>query len=383
MRVLVTGGAGYLGSHVVLALLQAGHAVDVVDDFSAGSPAALTRAEGVSGRQVTTHAADVADIDAMERVFATARFDAVVHLAGLRSARLSDSRVLDTYETNLSTLFTLLRCMTWYAVHRLVLSSSAAVYGPSDDGGRLAESAALAPVSPLGRSLATNEHLLTDLVGQDPALRVAVLRCFTTAGAHPSGRLGEDGASSATGLLTRVGQVAAGRRDAVEVFGGRHPTADGTPVRDVVHVADVADGHVAALERLDTAARPMTTWNLGTGRAASVLEVIRTFERVTGRTVPYRVVAAGPPTAASAVADPERAATELGWRARRGLEEICRDHWRWQRTNPDGYPPTVTPETPWRGGVGHRLRTVPPLPEAAPAGSLARRAVGQSLTSRK
>ncbi|NNU26609.1 UDP-glucose 4-epimerase GalE [Isoptericola sediminis] len=365
MRVLVTGGAGYLGSHVVLSLLEAGHDVDVVESFVGGSPAALARAEGVAGRQVTTHAADVADIDAMERIFATARFDAVVHLAGQRSGRLGDRRVLDTYETNLSSLFTLLRCMTWYEVHRLVLSSSAAVYGPSDDGDALDEESPLAPVSPLGRSLATNEHLLRDLVGQDPTLRVAVVRCFTTAGAHPSGRLGEHTAHAAPGLLTRIGQVAAGRRPVVEVLGGEHATADGTPVRDVVHVVDAAAGHVAALEALESAPGGFTTWNLGSGRATSVLEVIRTFERVTGRAVPHQVVGAAPSTAARLVADPRRAAHALGWHARRGLEEICGDHWRWQLANPDGYPPTVTPETPWRGGVGHRLRTVPPLPDAA------------------
>lgn len=374
MRVLVTGGAGYLGSHVVLSLLEAGHSVHVVENFSGGSPAALARAEGVAGRRVMTHAADVADIDAMERIFATTRFDAVVHLAGQRSGRLSDRRVLDTYETNLSTLFTLLRCMTWYEVHRLVLSSSAAVYGPSDDGGTLDEESPLAPVTPLGRSLATNEHLLRDLVGQDPALRVAVLRCFTTAGAHASGRLGEDTGSTATGLLTRLGRVAAGRGSAVEVLGGDHDTADGTPVRDLVHVVDAAEGHVAALAALDAEPARITTWNLGTGRATSVLDVIRTFERVTGQSVPHQVVPAAPSTAAHVVADPRRTADGLGWRARRGLEEICRDHWRWQLAHPDGYPPTMTPETPWRGGVGHRLRTVPPLPDADPA--------GQSLTSR-
>lgn len=373
MRVLVTGGAGYLGSHVVLALLEAGHEVDVVDDFSRGTPAALARAEAVSGLRARTHAADVADIDAMERVFATAAADAVVHVAGLRSATESEHRPLDTYETNLTTTFTLLRCMTWYGVDRLVLSSSAAVYGGANGGADdgvtpFAEDAPLAPASPLGRTLVTNEQLLRDVTAAGAALRAAVLRCFNTVGAHPSGRLGEDRNGAPSSLLTRLGEVALGHAGRLDVHGADHPTADGTAVRDYVHVADVAAGHVAALEALDRPSdEPVRTWNLGTGRPSSVRDVLRTFEEVTGREVPYRVHPAPRGAVSASIACTTRAATELGWAATRDLAEICRDHWRWQQQHPRGYPATVTPETPWRGGVGHRLRLVPPLSAAVPS----------------
>ncbi|NOV95605.1 UDP-glucose 4-epimerase GalE [Isoptericola halotolerans] len=365
MRVLVTGGAGYLGSHVVLALLESGHEVDVVDDFSRGTPASLARAEITSGRRVGTHTADVADIDAMERVFACSDVDAVVHLAGLRSATESVHRPLDAYETNLTTLFTLLRCMTWYGVGRLVLSSTAAVYGTVDDAGtRLTEDRALAPASPLGRTLATGEHVLQDVAGAGAALRAAVVRCFTTVGAHSSGRLGEDRTGAPPSLLTRIGDVALGRREHLEVFDGLG-TPDGTAVRDYVHVTDVAAGHVAALASLDEpSGRAVQAWNLGTGQATSVLDVLSTFQEVTGHCVPHRRRPAPPGTTAGAVADTERTTASLGWTATRDLAEICRDHWRWQEQHPRGYPSTLTPETPWRGGVGHRLRLVPPLSAA-------------------
>lgn len=366
MRVLVTGGAGYLGSHVVLALAQAGYQVDVVDDFSRGTPAALARAEAISKHRVRTHAADVADIDTMERIFATTTVDAVVHLAGLRSATECVDRPLDAYEINLTTTFTLLRCMTWYAVDRLVLSSSAAVYGDAatraDGGSPFSEDSPLAPASPLGRTMVTAEQLLRDVAGAGAALRVGVLRCFNTVGAHPSGRIGEDRNGAPSSLLTRLGEVALGLREHVEVHGDGHRTPDGTAVRDYVHVSDVAAGHVAALAALDQPSEhAVRTWNLGTGRASSVRDVLRTFEEVTGRTVPHRVLPAPTGTITASVADPARSAAELGWTATRDLAQICRDHWRWQQEHPRGYPSTVTPERPWRGGVGHRLRLVPPL----------------------
>jgi UDP-glucose 4-epimerase len=370
MRVLVTGGAGYLGSHVVLALVEAGHEVDVVDDFSRGTPASLARAEAVTGHRVRTRTADVADIDAMERVFAAATVDAVVHLAGLRSATECVHRPLDAYETNLTTTFTLLRCMTWYGVGRLVLSSSAAVYGDprgSDPLAPLAEDAPLAPTSPLGRTLVTVEHLLQDVAAAGAALRAGVVRCFNTVGAHPSGRLGEDRNGTPSSLLCRIGDVALGRRDRLDVLGPDLPTPDGTPVRDYVHVEDVAAGHVAALAALDRPSdQAVQTWNLGSGRATSVREMVAAFEDVTGQRVPCRPLPAPPGTLAAAVASTARATSELGWTATHDLARICEDHWRWQQRHPHGYPSTVTPETPWRGGVGHRLRLVPPFSAAGP-----------------
>jgi UDP-glucose 4-epimerase len=360
VQVLVTGGAGYVGSHVVLATLAAGHDVHVVEDFTRGSPAAIHRAEQLAGRQVTVHAADVADIDTTERIFAGTPFDAVVHLAGLHRSGTAPSRVLDLYETNQATTFTLLRCMAWYGVTRFVLSSTADVYGPARGDGTLGVDSVRVPRTPLGRSLLGNEHLLHDLVESGAGLRAAVLRRFATAGAHPSGRLGQAAARSTTSLLPRLTQVATGRREVLEVPGAGRATHDGTPVRDVVHVADVADAYVAALGALD-GSPGVRTWNVGTGRGSSVLDVLRTFEEVTGRTVPHRVVEPADRVRDSVVADVDGTVADLGWTPRRGLADVCRDHWRWAQDNPDGYPETLVPEPPWRGGVGHRLRVLSSL----------------------
>ncbi|MFC8596861.1 MULTISPECIES: UDP-glucose 4-epimerase GalE [unclassified Isoptericola] len=364
MRVLVTGGAGYVGSHTVLRLLEAGHDVVVVDDFSRGTPAALERVAALAGRPVPVHASDAADIDALERLFDAEGFDAVLHLAGIkRGAR--GTRPLDSYETNLGTTFTLLRCMAWYGVARLVVSSSAAVYGEGRDLPHR-EDAPLAPTGPVGRSHAMNEQILRDVAADaGPALRVGVVRHFAAAGAHPSATLGPDRPGASAGLLTAIAETAAGVRDQLEVHGADHPTPDGTPMRDYVHVDDLAAGHVAALDALDDAEQQLSTWNLGSGRPTSVLDAVRAFETATGRPVPYRVAARRAGDVAVSYADPGRAEAELGWRAGRGIEEICLDLWRWYRRNPGGYPASHTPSAPWRGGVGHRLRLVSAVPAAS------------------
>lgn len=355
MRVLVTGGAGYVGAHTVIQLIEAGHEPVVVDDFSRGTTAAVGRVEELTGRHVPVHAYDVADIDMLERLFDAERFDAVVHLAGVKAAPASVARPLDCYETNLTTTFTLLRCMAWYEVPRLVLSSSAAVYDSGDTRAR--EDAPLAPADPLGRAHLMNEQVLHDVASAaDPSLRVGILRCSTVVGAHPSGLLGDDLAGTPRGLLHAIAHVAQGRREHLDVFGVDHPTRDGTAERDYVHVTDVAAAHAAALGALDIVDRPLSTWNVGSGRATSVLEVVGAFEAATGRTVPYRVLPPRPGDPPVVSVDVTRAADQLGWRARRGVAEICSDHWRWQHRNPEGYPQSATPEMPWRGGVGHRLR---------------------------
>ncbi|MFB7796735.1 UDP-glucose 4-epimerase GalE [Isoptericola sp. NPDC056134] len=365
MRVLVTGGAGYVGSHTVLRLLEAGHDVVVVDDFSRGAPAALERVEVLAGRPVPVHVFDGADIDALERLFDTEGFDAVLHLAGIKSPSARGVRPLDSYETNLGTTFTLLRCMAWYGVDRLVVSSSAAVYGEGRDLPH-AEDAPLAPTGPVGRSHAMNEQILRDVAADaGPALRVGVVRHFSAAGAHPSGSLGPDRTGASAGLLTAVAEAAAGLRDGLEVHGVDHPTPDGTAMRDYVHVDDLAAGHVAALAALGDAEEQLSTWNLGSGRPTSVLELVRAFETATGRTVPYRVAARREGDVAVSYADPARAEAELGWSATRGIEDICLDLWRWHQRNPTGYPTTLAPSAPWRGGVGHRLRLVSAVPAAA------------------
>ncbi len=368
MRVLVTGGAGYVGAHTVLQLVEAGHEPVVVDDFSRGTTAAIARVEELTGRHVPVHAYDVADIDMLERLFDAERFDAVVHLAGVKAAHASVARPLDCYETNLTTTFTLLRCMAWYDVPRLVVSSSAAVYASGDAPSD--EDAPVAPVDPLGRAHLMTEQILHDVVAAaDPSLRVGILRCSTVVGAHPSGLLGDDLAGTPRGLLHAIAHVAQGRRDHLDVFGDDYPTRDGSAERDYVHVTDVAAAHVAALEALDAVDRPLSTWNIGSGRATSVLQLVGAFEAATGRTVPYRVLPRRPGDPHVISVDVSRAADELGWGARRGVGEICTDHWRWQHRHPEGYPHSATPETSWRGGVGHRLRLLQPA-QSAQAGPL-------------
>jgi UDP-glucose 4-epimerase len=358
MRILVTGGAGYVGSHTVVALAEAGHEVVVVDDFSTGNPAAVSRAEVLTGRRIPLHMIDVADIDALERIFDTERVEAVVHLAGRRSDGAHGP--LDCYETNLGATFTLLRCMIWYGVTRLVTASSASVYGPGADVPSAEEDAPRAATA-FGRTAMMTEQVLADVARAQHGLRVGALRCFTPAGAHVSGTIGESPVRGGS-LLAAMGQVALGLRDRLDVRGGDHPTPDGTPMRDFVHVDDVARAFVAALDVLGEVDRPFSVWNAGTGRPASVLDLVRTFEEVSGRRVPYRLVSTGPDTVPVAYADPALAEDELGWRPVRTLEDVCTDHWRWQVHNPAGYPSTLGTERPWRGGVGHRLRLVTPDP---------------------
>ncbi len=357
MRILVTGGAGYVGSHTVVALVSAGHDVVVVDDLSNGNPAAVSRAEALTARHVPLHVADVADIDALERIFDTERVDGVVHLAGRRSTGSRAQGPLDFYETNLGATFTLLRCMVWYGVDRLVAASSAAVYGPAAPVPSGEDLPTTSTDSAFGRTASMTEQVLADVARTQRGLRVGVLRCFTAGGAHPSGSIGEH-APRGGGLFTQLGQVALGVRDHLDVHGDSHPTPDGTPMRDVVHVDDLAAAFVAAIGAVGEIDRPFSVWNAGSGRPTSVLELVRTFEAVTGRHVPCVAVAAPAGTAPVSYANPALAEDELGWRPVRSVADVCADHWRWQMRNPSGYPGLVGSERPWRGGVGHRLRLV-------------------------
>lgn len=338
-RVLVTGGAGYIGSHTMVELQAAGHEVVCLDNFSNSSPEAVGRVEAIAGRPVRLFTGDVRDRSLLDSLFRAAPVDAVIHYAALKAVGDSVARPLAYYENNLAGTLTLLQAMDAAQVRRIVFSSSATVYGlPS----RLpiAEDAPLAPFNPYGHTKAMAEQVLRDWCAAEaaadrPAAAVA-LRYFNPVGAHPSGRIGEDPADIPTNLFPFITQVAVGRRAELAVFGNDWPTEDGTGVRDYLHVVDLAKGHVKALDWL-AAERGFVAINLGTGRATSVLQMVQAFERATGVRVPYRVVARRPGDIAACWADPALAQRLLGWQATHTLEEMCASGWRWQQSNPDGY----------------------------------------------
>lgn len=336
MNILLTGGAGYIGSHVLLRCLEKGHAVVVLDDFSNSSPEALNRVQALTGRSITLHRGDVRDEGLLRRILADADFDAVLHFAGLKAVGESVVKPVHYYDVNVGGSLALARTMAEAGVFRLVFSSTASVYGDQARMPLTEDSPVGRPASPYGRSKMMVEQALADLCAADPRWSVAVLRYFNPIGAHPSGRIGEDPLGEPANLAPFLMQVAAGRRPELAVFGDDYPTPDGTGVRDYIHVMDLADGHLAALGELlgRTGAH---VWNLGTGRGHSVLEVIAAFERATGRRLPHRIAPRRPGDTAQCWADASRAARDLGWTAERGLEEMLADHWRWQAANPNGY----------------------------------------------
>ena len=334
MKVLVTGGAGYIGSHTCVELLAAGHDVVVVDDLSNASPAVIERIERIAGRRVGFVHARVQD-EAKVRAAAGTGVDAAVHFAALKAVGESVEQPLRYYENNLGSLASLARLMDELGAKHVVFSSSATVYGEPERV-PIAESARLAPSNPYGWTKLLGEQLLRDLAASDPAWKVTLLRYFNPVGAHPSGLIGEDPRGVPNNLMPYVAQVAVGRLPELRVFGRDYPTRDGTGVRDYLHVVDLAAGHVRALGR--AGAGGLLTVNLGTGRGCSVLEVVRAFESASGRKVPYRVVDRRPGDVAEVYADASLAARELGWKATCGIDEMCRDAWNWQRRNPEGYP---------------------------------------------
>lgn len=337
MYVLVTGGAGYIGSHTVLALLAAGHRVTVVDDFSNAKPAVVGRLEELSGEHVPVHAFDLAETDKLAALFAQENFDAVVHFAGFKAVGESVAQPLEYYRNNIGGTLSLLSAMRTAGVRRIVFSSSATVYGP-DAPVPMTEDLPTSATNPYGWTKVMIEQVLRDVAVADPTWRIALLRYFNPVGAHPSGRIGEDPADVPNNLMPFVAQVAVGRRERLSVFGDDYDTVDGTGVRDYIHVEDLAAGHLAALEWISEHDRPLSTWNLGTGRGTSVLELVAAFQRASGRPVPYDVVGRRPGDIAASYADPALAEEELGWRASRSVDDMCADTWRWQSANPEGYP---------------------------------------------
>lgn len=334
--ILVTGGLGYIGSHTCVALAEAGYDAVILDSLVNSKPSVLERLRELTGKAFEFHRVDLRERAALDQVFSRNRINAVIHFAGLKAVGESVEKPLLYYDNNVGGTFALLEAMAKHGVNRLVFSSSCTVYGETERL-PLTENHPLRPQNPYGKTKLVIEHLLDDRSASDPGFDYVALRYFNPIGAHPSGRIGEDPRGIPNNLLPFVSQVAVGKLPKLSVFGGDYPTKDGTGVRDYIHVMDVARGHLAALAWLDRNRRPLAV-NLGTGRGSSVLEVVKAFERASGRKVPFEIVARRPGDAGCVYADVSLAAARLGWATRHGLDEMCADAWRWQSRNPDGYP---------------------------------------------
>ncbi|TDR82743.1 UDP-glucose 4-epimerase GalE [Paludibacterium purpuratum] len=333
--ILVTGGAGYIGSHTLLELIAAGHDPVVVDNFSNSKPEALKRVEQLAGKAVRHHEVDLLEREALQPLFRQYRFDAVIHFAALKAVGESVAQPLTYYHNNLTGTLNLLSCMQLAGVRNIVFSSSATVY--RDNAGMpITEDCPLGPTNPYGQTKWMTEVFLRDLALSEAGWRVALLRYFNPVGAHVSGRIGEDPNGIPNNLLPFVSQVAVGKLPEVKVFGSDYPTPDGTGVRDYIHVVDLARAHVKALALMN-GEPAVHTLNLGTGCGYSVLEIIAAFERASGRRIPYRIVERRSGDIASCHADPSSAERLLGWKAEHTLDDMCRDAWRWQQQNPNGY----------------------------------------------
>jgi UDP-glucose 4-epimerase len=333
--VLVTGGAGYIGSHACVSLLESDHRVVVVDNLGNSSAEAVSRVEGITGASVPLFEGDVRDAACLDSLFADYNIDAVMHFAGLKAVGESVAKPLEYYDNNVNGTLVLLAAMERAGVNKLIFSSSATVYGDPASV-PIREDFPVSATNPYGRSKLMVEEILGDWHIAHPEWSIGRLRYFNPVGAHSSGRIGEDPSGIPNNLMPFVAQVAVGRRDKLAVFGNDYPTIDGTGVRDYIHVVDLAEGHVAALDYV--LEHPgLLTVNLGTGHGASVLEMVAAFEVASGREIPYEIVARRPGDIAECWADPALAESVLGWRASRSLEQMCTDTWRWQSSNPQGY----------------------------------------------
>ncbi|MDB6142684.1 MAG: galE [Pseudomonas sp.] len=333
---LLTGGAGYIGSHTTLALIEASQRVLVLDNLCNSCRESIARLEQLTETQVDFVEGDVRDAALLDDIFSHYDIDAVVHFAGLKSVRESICQPLEYYSNNVAGTLSLCRAMARAEVFKLVFSSSAAVYGEPKQMPLVESMATGKPLNPYGRSKLLIEELLTELCTSDPRWSIALLRYFNPIGAHESGLIGEDPSGIPNNLVPYLTQVAIGRIPELVVFGDDYPTADGTGVRDYIHVVDLAHGHLKALQALQSRVG-INIWNLGTGNSYSVLEIIRSFEHVTGVTIPYRIAPRRAGDVAQCWADPSKASLELGWRAQRDLAQMMADTWRWQSHNPHGY----------------------------------------------
>ncbi|WP_321814307.1 MULTISPECIES: UDP-glucose 4-epimerase GalE [unclassified Paraburkholderia] len=333
--ILVTGGAGFIGSHTCVELLNGGFDVVAVDNLVNSREESLARVERITGKPVAFYNADVRDAQALTRIFEAHKITGVIHFAALKAVGESVAKPIEYYRNNLDGLLVVLDVMRQHGVKQFVFSSSATVYGVPERS-PIDETFPLSATNPYGQSKLIAEQILRDVVISDPSWRIAVLRYFNPVGAHESGLIGEDPAGIPNNLMPFVAQVAVGKLEKLRVFGGDYPTQDGTGVRDYIHVVDLAQGHLKALDALVARDEGFTV-NLGTGRGYSVLEVVKAFEAASGKPVPYEIVTRRPGDIAECYANPATAEKLIGWKAQFGIERMCVDHWRWQENNPRGF----------------------------------------------
>ncbi|YCA44051.1 UDP-glucose 4-epimerase GalE [Bacillus sp. JZ8] len=335
MTILVTGGAGYIGSHTCVELLNSGHDIAVLDNLSNSSEEALTRVKEITGKDFPFYNVDLLDKEGVEKVFEENNFTAVIHFAGLKAVGESVAIPLRYYHNNLTGTFILCEAMQNHNVKNIVFSSSATVYGVPEKS-PITEDFPLSATNPYGQTKLMLEQVLGDIANADPEWSVVLLRYFNPFGAHESGQIGEDPKGIPNNLMPYVTQVAIGRLEKLSIFGNDYPTKDGTGVRDYIHVVDLADAHVKALHKTNED-KGVHAYNVGTGTGYSVLEMVKAFEKVSGKEVPYQFSPRRPGDIATCFADPTKAYKELNWKATRGLEDMCRDSWKWQSQNKDGY----------------------------------------------
>ena len=335
MSILVTGGAGFIGSHTVVELLENNEDVIVVDNLSNSKKEALNRVQEITGKSLTFYKTDLLDKEGLDEIFSSHQIDSVIHFAGFKAVGESVEKPLSYYHNNITGTIYLCEVMAKHNVTDIVFSSSATVYGDPETV-PIQEDFPLTATNPYGRTKLFIEKILRDVHSSDDSWNIALLRYFNPVGAHESGRIGEDPNDIPNNLMPYITQVAVGKLDKLSVFGDDYPTHDGTGVRDYIHVVDLAIGHLKALDKLQS--NPgVVTYNLGTGQGYSVLDVVNAFEKASGQNVPYKITDRRPGDIASCYADPTKAEKELGWTAKRDIVEMCRDAWRWQSQNPDGY----------------------------------------------
>lgn len=344
MAILVTGGAGYIGSHTCIELLHAGHEIVVLDNFINSKPESIKRITEITGCFLKFYSLDLLDENSLEEVFIENNIEAVIHFAGLKAVGESIYQPLQYYHNNISSTLVLCKMMKKFNVKKLVFSSSATVYGVPESF-PISEDSPLGSLNPYGRTKLMIEEILQDLYESDNNWSISILRYFNPIGAHDSGRIGEDPNGVPNNLMPYIAQVAVGKLKELNVFGNHYPTKDGTGVRDYIHVVDLALGHLKALEKI-TYSTGVEVYNLGTGKGYSVLEMVSAFEKASGKKIPFKIVDSRPGDVAVCYADPVKAEKNLGWTAKKGIDEMCEDVWRWQINNPNGYDKNQDTESP-------------------------------------